>query len=500
MYVLLSSLILITVCPIYIQAQRDSAFIGTPRYAPNAASATLSSEPLVNIDSSIAGLHLSTPQRGMSRQLSENDQYVTMGTGLLQENGMPAIREDQENEDALNDNYDYLMMQPYPTRLQQKIHQYQNVPLEGQQQQLTAVGMHREEAPAYAISDARDRIHSSESSSSNTPDLTSPTHSLLDNTTCGTDAAKLPDPLVPTPVTNQPVNGQQRFAQGIGVQSQFNFVSSAAIPTSTVTTQNTEAIVPTSVQYMNYNIPRYNLSSSGSGSDLVPPGDQGEVGNAHARPRPRPLSVSYTGASGNGSNGKLWGKSVSFNAGETNGTSQGKKGTPPLHRRASAGSPGKPIRRPHDYELVTSPPPDWETKHIGVRSPETDKTQKLFSPDSDQQPLIGVAQSVTKMPVRKSSSADSKDVGPEPVPHYESVLLAEFPDASQEMCQRALEMHAYDIMKAKKEVMVQLLLGMEIACVDAIDCRRALSHCQWKLDRAAAWLLDQSENILSRIS
>ena len=480
-----------------MQAQTESAFVGTPRYAPNVASATPNSEPLVNIDSGITGLHLSTPQCSMSRQLSENDQYVTVvGASILQENGMPAIREDQENEIDHNGNYDYLMMQPYPTRLQQQAHQYQNVPLEGQQQQLAVVGMHREEAPAYAVSDARDRVHSSESSLSNTPDLISPTHSLLDNTTCGTNGARLPDPLMPTPATNHPVNRQQGLTQGVGVQSQFDF---ATVPTYT---QTTAAIVPTSgpVQYENYNIPRYNPSSSGNGSDLPSSWDQGEFGIARARPKTRQRPLSVTGPSQNGSNGNGWGKSISFDADETNSTSRGKKITPPLHRRASAGCPGKPIRRPHDYELVASPPPDWETKQLGARTPESEIRQKLFSPDSDQQPLINIAQSVTKVPVRKSSSADSRDVGPEPVPHYESILLADFPDASQEMCQRALEMHSYNIMKAKEEVMIQLLLAMEIACVDATDCKRALSHCQWKLDRAAAWLLDQSENILSRIS
>ena len=64
-----------------------------------------------------------------------------------------------------------------------------------------------------------------------------------------------------------------------------------------------------------------------------------------------------------------------------------------------------------------------------------------------------------------------------------------------EICRFALEQHDFDIEKAKEEVRVQILLGMLLPNIREEDCRRALVHCQQKTNRAAAWLLQKSEDI-----
>ena len=52
-----------------------------------------------------------------------------------------------------------------------------------------------------------------------------------------------------------------------------------------------------------------------------------------------------------------------------------------------------------------------------------------------------------------------------------------------------------DSSKAREEIQVQILLGMRIPNMVSDDCRRALKHCQWKIDRAAGWLVERSEEL-----
>ena len=63
---------------------------------------------------------------------------------------------------------------------------------------------------------------------------------------------------------------------------------------------------------------------------------------------------------------------------------------------------------------------------------------------------------------------------------------------------KALEIHSNDVDKAREAVQTQILLGMSIPHTDADDCRRALKHCQGKIDRAAAWLIERSEELERR--
>ena len=437
----------------------------------------------------MAGFHINEPPRDMSRQMSrqmsKGDQYVTIvGAGLLEDEMAPVQEEEEEydSDGCDDDGYDYLRMEPGVSVLHQ-LHQYQNVPANSEVPH-PLIGQQREEVPAYATSEARDRIKSSDSSVCNTPNLLNRERSLLEDGFSST-APMLPTPLVPMPAASHP---SDHITQGT---SQFSFplVAQTDITSATFTGTTPDA-APTSVQSARY------VSCNQS-----PTVQQSEMGIARPRPKPRNRLMSQKDINQNGSDMSWRCKSFSI---DENSTPQGRANrTPPeIIRRASAGSPGRLLHRSHVYETVAAPPPDCSVRQLGTEVEEGEPRPKLFSPDSDQHPLINT-QSSPKIPVGKNSSEGSetdRDLGPSPVPHYESVLMAEFPDASQDMCRRALEKHKYDPKKAKEEVMIQLLMGMQIPCVDYNDCKRALSHCQWKMDRAAAWLLDQSDTILSRVS
>ena len=82
----------------------------------------------------------------------------------------------------------------------------------------------------------------------------------------------------------------------------------------------------------------------------------------------------------------------------------------------------------------------------------------------------------------------------------QSLVLSdpEFQSCAPAVCMEALKKHNYELKAAKEEIRVHMLMDMQIAYIDADDCRRALSHCQQKIDRAAAWLLEQSDDIERR--
>ena len=77
-------------------------------------------------------------------------------------------------------------------------------------------------------------------------------------------------------------------------------------------------------------------------------------------------------------------------------------------------------------------------------------------------------------------------------------LCQEFPDLNSWTCRVALEKHGGNLDLAREEVKVTQLMGMGFPYIDEDDCLQALSHCQGKMERAAMWLMEQSETIASR--
>jgi hypothetical protein len=75
----------------------------------------------------------------------------------------------------------------------------------------------------------------------------------------------------------------------------------------------------------------------------------------------------------------------------------------------------------------------------------------------------------------------------------------EFTECELEICRFALEQQNYDVEGAKEEIRVQILLSMLLPNIREEDCRRALVHCQQKTNRAAAWLIQRSEELQKRV-
>lgn len=74
----------------------------------------------------------------------------------------------------------------------------------------------------------------------------------------------------------------------------------------------------------------------------------------------------------------------------------------------------------------------------------------------------------------------------------------DFKDTEHYICERALEKYPNDLEKAKKEIKIDLLLGMGLAYINRLDCERALGHCRWNVERAGMWLMEQSVDIAQR--
>ena len=71
----------------------------------------------------------------------------------------------------------------------------------------------------------------------------------------------------------------------------------------------------------------------------------------------------------------------------------------------------------------------------------------------------------------------------------------EFEECDKEILKFALSHENYDVEHAKHYIRVQHLLGMLLPNITEDDCSKALLHCQQKVDRAALWLMEKSEEI-----
>lgn len=76
--------------------------------------------------------------------------------------------------------------------------------------------------------------------------------------------------------------------------------------------------------------------------------------------------------------------------------------------------------------------------------------------------------------------------------HLVDDVKGRLPQATDELCMQYLTKNKGDIDLTLQDMKVHILMdmGLENATIDS--CRKALGHCQWKLDRAAEWLIEQS--------
>ena len=180
-----------------------------------------------------------------------------------------------------------------------------------------------------------------------------------------------------------------------------------------------------------------------------------------------------------------------------------------VQRSASVASPNMKTKCSRKSSFPTTPEADRNTLSEAVRHLTLDSAhqqnnhtpQAHNDPDSDREPLIPIEAPLiparTYLPSNPSNGSNTHKPGISQT-HSQNPLVAEFPDTAPEVCQKALETHGFDISKAREEIQVQILLGMSIPNMVSDDCRRALKHCQWKIDRAAGWLVERSEELGSR--
>ena len=163
-----------------------------------------------------------------------------------------------------------------------------------------------------------------------------------------------------------------------------------------------------------------------------------------------------------------------------------------VRRSASVASPELQSKSLRKLSL-----PDATLTGNGAFTSEAVRELTLHNPQNGTHGLV----EIPPVPHRTHvPSTIDEDLTPKASPrnHFNHPLTAEFPDAEPELCRRALESHGYDIAKAREEIQVQILLGMNVPNTNADDCRRALKHCQNKIDRAACWLVERSIDLDER--
>jgi len=79
-----------------------------------------------------------------------------------------------------------------------------------------------------------------------------------------------------------------------------------------------------------------------------------------------------------------------------------------------------------------------------------------------------------------------------PYDHLIASIRKTLPQASDAICVQYLNKNKGDMDRTLEDVKVHILMDMGLDNTNAEQCRKALSHCQWKLDRAAEWLIEQS--------
>ena len=433
--------------PISQISYADSTFLGSQRYAPNAASLQRPQQQQEKVEARLQDLDIDRQKSStVARQRSEDNQYVTIfnpsrGASFLED--IPDEQQPQTQqqhsmgiEGPQNDGYSYLKMAPAPTQLHE-IHGYQNVNgAAGQPRKfsLDRIGEFREEVPAYAVTGARGNVHSSASNSTESPSqrstpslVTSPVPEFGSNPledTAGVDPSSLAEPLLPSPPLPPRLPRRER---------------------------NEFILEPTSPQTG----PSAHFVSSAQSPSTNPFLPRG--GGAYHHP-----SSSWAGAQS---------RPYSHAGGE--------------HRAAFATQRSSSV----EFQPTTTSPVAAVN-----RSSSFESRSRPSRPQGSPRQLLphSIPESLTGMDPPATTTASPAGGC--------AILLAEFPDISPELCRQALECARYDLQKAREEVQIQLLLQMGMTFVTAEDCRRALSHCQWKVDRAALWLLEQSVEITTRVS
>ena len=317
------------------------------------------------------------------------------------------------------------------------------------------VGQYREEVPGYAVPQTRQRI------------LSEPTDSRASIIDEGipSSVSQLPDPM-------QPVDGASSRAL-----SQYSVAGdSGTVPLHEAFPQRShgEALMPQSVRFFNRG--GGNNTAGSSSATQSARLSSASMPKDHSRQRP---VVAPRRLNSHKEMDAPYPTSTNSQFMESAGTGWENRGPT---RRSSEGGPPEASAQ-HPYPIPTP------------RQMQVTATTGPVSQSLRQQPAI--IHEEPKPLFTQSIPAIRAEV--HQLPGLDRILSdPEFSDCQPDVVRRALLKHRNDFEKVKEEIRVQKLLDMCIPNINNADCRRALSHCQQKTDRAAEWLLQLSLDVEER--
>lgn len=143
----------------------------------------------------------------------------------------------------------------------------------------------------------------------------------------------------------------------------------------------------------------------------------------------------------------------------------------------------------HTGNEIRYPPPLMNRLSYTLPAEQDDRNYDTirYVPHNQMNPQTASPQTVQR---NSSSSPYVRPTGP--YAHLIDRLKEELPQASEEICMRYLNENKGNVELTLKDLKVHILMDMGLDKASMESCRKALGHCQWKLDRAAEWLIEQS--------
>ena len=414
----------------------------------------------------------------------------TLNPGLLEElSERKKEGEDFPQDPFADDGTDptggYLTMRSYPVNLPgQNPNEREG---ENLAEVFSVVGMHREVASSYVT--VRPRIQSAPGE----------TNYLIDN-----DMPHLQDPLLPisksstaTAHSDVPTVFPSQYSFATATMNGRDKAKTALAESSS---SNEEAIIPTSVRFL-YQRPTP-ISTATASADSSTASVRPDIGD--------PLAPSIPSRLDHGRD------QLSHDAATPPSRQRGKHKSESDAGGGSVQPPAVPPRlHAHQQQQYIA---ESEKNHQTTKpmKPPKPPPRRKTNPGAQDTVLFSPPKPVPSPRLSGSHGSSSHDSGSHgadgsgshdngggtPIPNkvqmkMQTLILSdpEFQSCTHEVCLKALRKCNFEMNAAKEEVRVHMLMEMRVAHITADDCRRALSHCQQKTDRAAAWLLEQSDEI-----
>ena len=357
-------------------------------------------------------------------------------------------------------------MRSYPIHLQR-----QEVAADGEgdpNPEVFSVGSHRELAPSYMT--VRQRIRSAPAEES---------HGLL---SAPNTAQNLPEPLIPAVVSTSDTD-----RLNIPPVSGYS-LATAALSDDKKSSAAEEALIPSSIRFI---YPTSTTASATTSSSVTGVSRLGGVNAAAAppipsRPADRGKDQSHITAPPKPAQRTKF-KSESDASGNTlQANSSSVSARPPVI------PPRVPTQQQQHLAQAAGGSPQSQQKAKKRPMPPPRKAINP-GPNDSRSTAVQLSPKIYSPQHTNTGFSDSEI-------RIQTLILSdpEFQSCTPEVCMQALKKHKYEVDAAREEIRVHMLMEMQMAHITTEDCRRALSHCQQKTDRAAAWLLEQSDDIERR--